>query len=55
MGLAGVDADVAAPVGLAAQDLGELFGVGEGLTENQSAPAEFEHDVIGHDVDEVRR
>ena len=55
VGLAGVDADVAAPVGLSAQHLGELVGVGERLTENQSAPTEFEHDVIRHRVDQVRR
>ncbi len=54
VGLAGVDADVAAPVGFSAQHLGQLVGVGERLTENQSAPTEFEHDVVRHRVDHVR-
>jgi hypothetical protein len=42
-------------VGLAAQHLGELLGIGEGLPENQSPPTEFEDDVVGHLVHEVCR
>ena len=30
-------------------------GIGEGLPENQSAPTEFEDDVVGHLVDQVLR
>ena len=55
MRLAGVDADVSPAVGLSAQHLGELVGVGECLTEYQSAPTEFEHDIVRHGVNEVRR
>src|SRR6476619_6155063 len=30
-----------------------MLGVGERLAENQSAPAEFEHHVVGHGIDKV--
>src|SRR5271166_3843601 len=55
MGFAGVEADVAATRALPAQDLRELLRIGEGLPEDQPAPAQVEDHVLGHHVDEVLR
>ena len=53
--LAGVHADVAASRPLASKHLGEVVRVGERLPEDQTAPAEVEHHVIRHRVDQVGR
>ncbi len=50
-----IDADVAAPGSFPAQRLDQLPSIGEGLTEDESAPAQFELDVLGHHVHQVRR
>ena len=55
MRLAGIDADVAAAGAFPLEYLRQFLGVGEGLPENQPAPTQVEHHVLGHRVDQVLR
>ena len=53
--LAGVDADVAAPGPFPPQRLDQLWRIGERLAENEPAPTQFELDILGHRLHQLRR
>ena len=53
VGLAGVDADVAPSRTFLAHHLGQVIGIGEGLAEDQTAPTQFKHHILGHDVHQM--
>ena len=55
VGLAGIDADVTPPRRFPPKRLGQSVGIGERLAEDQSAPTQFELDILGHRFDHVRR
>lgn len=52
--LAGVDADVASSALLVRECRRQYGRVGKSLAENQSAPTQLKHDIVGHRLDEVR-
>src|SRR5579875_2364787 len=50
-----VDADVAPPGRFPSQRLGQFGRIGEGLAEDEPAPAQLELDIGCHPADQVRR